>query len=111
MFNFIHGMFDKSATTSDMTWNVPVFASEYEWDSIGSPYLSQSELQMLQRLVAERIQAEDTSRRSAIDIAKVYPNDYDTQDYWYRLANKASVKISKLAKLQYRLKHKIAAKG
>ena len=30
MFNFIRGMFNKSATTSDMTWNVPVFNYEYE---------------------------------------------------------------------------------
>ena len=40
MFNFIRNMFAKSATTSDMTWNVPVFSSEYEYNSIDSPYLS-----------------------------------------------------------------------
>ena len=111
MFNFIRGMFDKSATTFDMTWNVPVFASEYDCDSIGSPYLSQSELQMLQRIVAEKISNLESDVAFCKRDASVYGKGSEERDFLFKEASKKQSKINKLSTLQYRLKHKITAKG
>ena len=111
MFNFIRGMFDKSATTSDMTWNVPVFNYEYEGRGVDFPYLSQSELQMLQRIVAEKISNLERDVAFCKHDASVYGRSSEERDLLFKEASKKQSKINKLSTLQYRLKHKIAAKS
>ena len=111
MFNFIRGMFDKSAVTSDMTWNVPVFNYEYEEGGVDSPYLSQSELQMLQRIVAEKISSLERHVAFCKHDASVYGKGSKDRDFFFKEAFKKQSKINKLSALQYRLKHKIAARG
>lgn len=111
MFNFIRGMFDKSATTSDMTWNVPVFNYEYEGRGVDFPYLSQSELQMLQRIVADAVFEEEQHWKIAKYEAQLYPVGDEERNYWFKYARKHQSKLKKLSALQYRLKHKIVAEG
>ena len=111
MFNFIRGMFNKSATTSDMTWNVPVFNYEYEGGGVDSPYLSQSELQMLQRIVADEIRFEHQQKEYFKDSAIACTTFTDERSYYFKEHRKSKANLKKLSTLQYRLKHKIAAKG
>jgi len=111
MFNFIRGMFDKSATTSDTTWNVPVFNYEYEGGGVDSPHLSQSELQMLQRIVAKEIYLEGECQKLDKTDAISHPKGSYSRDVFFKSARKRAEKLKKLSALQYRLKHKIAAKG
>lgn len=79
-------------------------------------HLTQAELQMLQRIVAERIQEEDQYRSDCKQTAKAWSKEalvggQSPRDFLYKEAAKASVKLKKLSALQYRLKHKIAARG
>ena len=111
MFNFIRDMFDKSAVTSDAAWNVPVFNHEYESDGVDSPCLSQAELQMLQRIVADAIFEHEQYWKGAKYDAQIYPAGSENRNFWFKQSRKHQAKLKKLSALQYRLKHKIAAKG
>lgn len=111
MFNFIRGMFDKSAVTSDMTWNVPVFNYEYEVGGVDSPYLSQAEIQMLQRIVAQYIRVHEETRKGIKWDANDFPVGSFERNYLFRQHRAIKAYLKKLSALQYRLKHKIAAKG
>lgn len=111
MFNFIRGMFDKSAVTSGMTWNVPVFNYEYEEAGVDSPYLSQAELQMLQRMMAQYIRTHEQVRKEFKEEALSYPVGDEMRNMLFREHREIKAKLKSLSALQYRLKHKIAARG
>ena len=111
MFNFIRGMFDKPATTSDMTWNVPVFNYEYEGGGVDSPYLSHAEIQMLQQIVADAINLEEEYRKLDKMDAQSWVKGSAERDIFFKSVKKRSMRLKKLSALQYRLKHRIIAKG
>ena len=73
--------------------------------------LSQAELQMLQRIVADAIFEHEQYCKGAKYDAQTYPAGSENRDFWFKQARKHQAKLKKLSALQYRLKHKIAAKG
>ena len=73
--------------------------------------LSQSELQMLQRIVAEKISNLESDVAFCKHDASVYGKGSEERDFLFKEASKKQSKINKLSTLQYRLKHKIAARG
>ena len=77
------------------------------------PYemLSQGELQMLQRIVADAVFEHEQYYKGAKYDAQLHPVGDKERNYWFKQARKHQVKLKKLSALQYRLKHKIAAQG
>ena len=71
--------------------------------------LSQSELQMLQRMMARHIQAHDTVRKEFKEEALSYPVGDEMRNMLFREHREIKAKLKSLSALQYRLKHKIAA--
>lgn len=116
MFDFIRGMFDKSASNfsshpgygAPPIYDVHVFP---KFPSIDSPYLSQAELQMLQRIVADEIRFEHQQKEYFKDAAIACTTFTDERSYYFKEHRKSKANLKKLAQLQYRLKHRIVAKG
>ena len=73
--------------------------------------LSQSELQMLQRIVAQYIRVHEETRKSIKWDANDFPVGSFERQYLFRQHRAIKTYIKKLSALQYRLKHKIAARG
>ena len=73
--------------------------------------LSQSELQMLQRMMARHIQAHEQVRKEFKEEALSYPVGDEMRNILFREHREIKAKIKSLSALQYRLKHKIAALG
>ena len=118
MFKSIRNLFSRN----------PVVNNEHEFTEIvwnenyaiqcamKEEFLSQSELQMLQRIVAGRIREEELYRSVNKQTAKHWSKEQrsvrqSTLDSLYKEIQKASQRLKKLSALQYRLKHKIAARG
>ena len=73
--------------------------------------LSQAELQMLQRIVADTIHLEEEYRNLDKMDAQAWVKGSAERDIFFKSVKKRSMKLKKLSALQYRLKHKIAARG
>ena len=73
--------------------------------------LSQSELQMLQRIVTQYIRVHEETRKSIKWDANDFPVGSFERQYLFRQHRAIKTYIKKLSALQYRLKHKIAARG
>ncbi len=73
--------------------------------------LSQAELQMLQRIMARHIQAHEQVRKEFKEEALSYPVGDEMRNMLFREHREIKAKLKKLSTLQYRLKHKIAARG
>ena len=73
--------------------------------------LSQAELQMLQRIMARHIQAHEQVRKEFKEEALSYPVGDEMRNMLFRDHREIKTHIKKLSALQYRLKHKIAARG
>ena len=73
--------------------------------------LTSAELQMLQRIVADAIFEHEQYCKGAKYDAQIYPAGSENRNFWFKQARKHQAKLKKLSALQYRLKHKIAAKG
>ena len=73
--------------------------------------LSQGELQMLQRMMVRHIQAHDTVRKEFKEEALSYPIGDEMRNMLFREHREIKAKLKSLSALQYRLKHKIAARG
>ena len=73
--------------------------------------LSQSELQMLQRIVAYYIRISEEGRQELKEDALEFPVGSDERNILFGDYRKAKEKHKKLSALQYRLKHKIATRG
>ena len=73
--------------------------------------LSQGELQMLQRIMARHIQAHEQVRKEFKEEALSYPVGDEMRNMLFREHREIKAKIKSLSALQYRLKHKIAARG
>ena len=73
--------------------------------------LSQVELQMLQRIMVRHIQAHEQVRKEFKEEALSYPVGDEMRDMLFREHREIKAKLKNLSALQYRLKHKIAARG
>lgn len=73
--------------------------------------LRQAELQMLQRIMARHIQAHEQVRKEFKEEALSYPVGDEMRNMLFREHREIKAKLKKLSTLQYRLKHKIAARG
>ena len=73
--------------------------------------LSQSELQMLQRIMARHIQVHEQVRKEFKEEALSYPVGDEMRNMLFRKHREIKAKLKSLSALQYRLKHKIAARG
>ena len=73
--------------------------------------LSQSELQTLQRVMAQYIRTHEQVRKEFKEEALSYPVGDEMRNMLFREHREIKAKIKSLSALQYRLKHKIAALG
>lgn len=73
--------------------------------------LSQSELQMLQHMMAQYIRMHEQVRKEFKEEALSYPVGDEMRNMLFRDHREIKAKLKKLSALQYRLKHKIAARG
>ena len=73
--------------------------------------LSQAELQMLQRIMAQYIRTHEQVRKEFKEEALSYPVGDEMRNMLFREHREIKAKLKKLSALQYRLKHKIAARG
>ena len=73
--------------------------------------LSQVELQMLQHMMAQYIRTHEQVRKEFKEEALSYPVGDEMRNMLFREHREIKAKLKKLSALQYRLKHKIAARG
>ena len=73
--------------------------------------LSQSELQMLQQMMAQYIRTHEQVRKEFKEEALSYPVGDEMRNMLFREHREIKAKLKNLSALQYRLKHKIAARG
>ena len=73
--------------------------------------LSQAELQMLQRMMAQYIRTHEQVRKEFKEEALSYPVGDEMRNMLFQEHREIKAKLKKLSALQYRLKHKIAARG
>lgn len=73
--------------------------------------LSQSEIQMLQQMMAQYIRTHEQVRKVFKEEALSYPVGDEMRNMLFREHREIKAKLKSLSALQYRLKHKIAARG
>ena len=73
--------------------------------------LSQAELQMLQRMMAQYIRTHEQVRKEFKEEALSYPVGDEVRNVLFREHREIKAKLKSLSALQYRLKHKIATRG
>ena len=73
--------------------------------------LSQSEIQMLQHMMAQYIRTHEQVRKEFKEEALSYPVGDEMRNMLFRAHREIKTHLKKLSALQYRLKHKIAARG
>lgn len=73
--------------------------------------LSQAEIQMLQHVMAQYIRTHEQVRKEFKEEALSYPVGDEMRNMLFREHREIKAKIKSLSALQYRLKHKIAARG
>ena len=73
--------------------------------------LSQSELQTLQRMMAQYIRIHEQVRKEFKEEALSYPVGDEMRNMLFREHREIKAKLKNLSALQYRLKHKIATRG
>ena len=73
--------------------------------------LSQSELQMLQHMMAQYIRTHEQVRKEFKEEALSYPVGDEMRNMLFREHREIKAKLKNLSALQYRLKHKIATRG
>ena len=103
MFKSLFGFFDNQPVGEVFDDEITVGLQE--------EMLSQGELQMLQRMMVRHIQAHDTVRKEFKEEALSYPVGDEMRNMLFRDHREIKTHLKKLSALQYRLKHKIAARG
>ena len=73
--------------------------------------LSPSELQTLQRMMAQYIRTHEQVRKEFKEEALSYPVGDEMRNMLFREHREIKAKLKSLSALQYRLKHKIATRG
>ena len=103
MFKSLFGFFNSQSVGEVFDDGIKVVLQE--------EVLSQSELQMLQRIMSQYIQTHDQVRKEFKEEALSYPVGDEMRNMLFREHREIKAKLKKLSALQYRLKHKIAARG
>ena len=112
MFDFIRGMFDNNKSgATDNFGSALGFEYNEEYTDEESPWLSQAELQILQRIMAQYIRTHEQVRKEFKEEALSYPVGDEMRNMLFREHREIKAHLKKLSALQYRLKHKIAAQG
>ena len=101
MFKSLFGFFDNQFTGEGFDDSFKVVYQDQ--------MLSQAELQMLQRIVADAIFEHEQYCKGAKYDAQIHPVGDENRNFWFKQVRKHQAKLKKLSALQYRLKHKIAA--
>ena len=103
MFKSLFGFFNNQSVGEVFDDEIEVVLQE--------EMLSQAELQMLQRIVAQYIRVHEETRKSIKWDANDFPVGSFERQYLFRQHRAIKTYLKKLSALQYRLKHKIAAQG
>lgn len=90
---------------SSLDWHYTTY-SGYD-----SAYLTQSERQLLQRVLARNIRIVDQVRKEIKEEALGYGVKNYTRHVLFKQHREVKAYLKKLASLQHRLKHKIASRG
>ena len=103
MFKSLFGFFNNQSVGEVFDDEIEVVLQE--------EMLSQAELQMLQRIVAQYIRVHEETRKSIKWDANDFPVGSFERQYLFRQHRAIKTYLKKLSALQYRLKHKIATRG
>ena len=103
MFKSLFGLFNDQSVGE-------VFGDEIE-AVLQEEMLSQAELQMLQHAMAQYIRMHEQVRKEFKEEALSYPVGDEMRNMLFREHREIKAKLKSLSALQYRLKHKIAARG
>ena len=103
MFKSLFGVFNDQSAGE-------VFGDEIEV-VLQEEMLSQTELQMLQHMMAQYIRMHEQVRKEFKEEALSYPVGDEMRNMLFREHREIKAKLKNLSTLQYRLKHKIAARG
>ena len=103
MFKSLFGFFNSQSVGEVFDDGIKVVLQE--------EMLSQGELQMLQRIMSQYIQTHEQVRKEFKEEALSYPVGDEMRNMLFREHREIKAKLKSLSALQYRLKHKIAARG
>ena len=103
MFKSLFGFFNNQSVSEVFDDEIEVVLQE--------ELLSQGELQMLQRIMSQYIQTHEQVRKEFKEEALRYPVGDEMRNMLFREHREIKAKLKNLSALQYRLKHKIAARG
>ena len=103
MFKSLFGFFNNQSVSEVFDDEIKVILQE--------EMLSQAEIQMLQHMMAQYIQTHEQVRKEFKEEALSYPVGDEMRNILFREHREIKAKLKKLSALQYRLKHKIAARG
>ena len=103
MFKSLFGFFNNQSVSEVFDDEIEVVLQE--------EMLSQSELQMLQRMMAQYIRTHEQVRKEFKEEALSYPVGDEMRNMLFREHRAIKTYLKKLSALQYRLKHKIATRG
>ena len=105
--NFFRDLFIGKDELHDVIWN-----QEHRFHIVPEDEaLTSAELQMLQRMMAQYIRTHEQVRKEFKEEALSYPVGDELRNMLFRGHREIKAKLKKLSALQYRLKHKIAARG
>ena len=102
MFKSLFGFFNNQSVSE-------VFDDDEITVVLQEEMLSQSELQMLQHMMAQYIRMHEQVRKEFKEEALSYPVGDEMRNMLFREHREIKAKLKSLSALQYRLKHKIAA--
>ena len=103
MFKSLFGFFNNQSVGEVFDDEITVVLQE--------EMLSQTELQMLQRMMAQYIRTHEQVRKEFKEEALSYPVGDEMRNMLFRGHREIKTHLKKLSTLQYRLKHKITARG
>ena len=103
MFKSLFGFFNNQSVSEVFDDEIKVIHQDQ--------MLSQSELQMLQRIMAGHIQAHEQVRKEFKEEALSYPVGDEMRNMLFREHREIKANLKTISALQYRLKNKIAARG
>ena len=103
MFKSLFGFFNNQSVGEVFDDEITVVLQE--------EMLSQSELQMLQQMMAQYIRTHEQVRKEFKEEALSCPVGDEMRNLLFREHREIKAKLKKLSTLQYRLKHKIATRG
>jgi len=109
--NFFKSFFQPIWNDEQEYWYTYTDRSRFGYYPNDSAYLSQRELQLLQSVLARNIRVVDQVRKEIKEEALMYEVGDIGRSHLFKEHREVKAYLKKLAELQHRLKHKIAAIG